>query len=224
MTGGMEDILTADAFQGLTGVSRETLERLRVYLRLLEKWQDTINLVSRGSLEDAWRRHMLDSAQLARYIPPRAASCSGEGAPVIVDIGSGAGFPGLVLAIMGAGVVHLVESNRRKCAFLATVARETNTKVAIQPLRAESLVPFAADIVTARSLAPLDKLLALAEPFVGREGECLFLKGKKADEELTEAAKRWSMRVERFSSGSGSSGVVLRLRQISRDRSHGQQF
>ena len=216
----MDDKLTADAFQGLTGVSRETLQRLRVYLRLLEKWQGTINLVSRGSLEDAWRRHMLDSAQLARYIPP----CGAGGAPVIVDIGSGAGFPGLVLAIMGAGVVHLVESNRRKCAFLATVARETNTEVTIQPLRVESLTPFAADIVTARSLAPLDKLLAFSEPFVGREGECLFLKGKKADEELTEAAKKWSMRVERLASDSDSSGVVLRLRQIFRDRSHGQQL
>lgn len=213
----MDDKLTADAFQSLTGVSRETLERLRVYLRLLEKWQGTINLVSTGSLEDPWRRHMLDSAQLARYIPPRGAG----GAPVIVDIGSGGGFPGLVLAIMGAGVVHLVESNRRKCAFLATVARETNTEVTIQPLRVESLTPFAADIVTARSLAPLDQLLAFAEPLVGGEGECLFLKGKKGDEELTEAAKKWNMRVERFASDSDSSGVVLRLRQISRDRSHG---
>ena len=216
----MDDKLTADAFQSLTGVSRETLERLRVYLRLLEKWQGTINLVSTGSLEDPWRRHMLDSAQLARYIPPGGAG----GAPVIVDIGSGGGFPGLVLAIMGAGVVHLVESNRRKCAFLATVARETNTEVTIQPLRVESLTPFAADIVTARSLAPLDQLLAFAEPLVGGEGECLFLKGKKGDEELTEAAKKWNMRVERFASDSDSSGVVLRLRQISRDRSHGQQL
>ncbi|MCH7634699.1 MAG: 16S rRNA (guanine(527)-N(7))-methyltransferase RsmG [Proteobacteria bacterium] len=216
----MDDKLTADAFQSLTGVSRETLERLRVYLRLLEKWQGTINLVSTGSLEDPWRRHMLDSAQLARYIPP----CGAGGAPVIVDIGSGGGFPGLVLAIMGAGVVHLVESNRRKCAFLATVARETNTEVTIQPLRVESLTPFAADIVTARSLAPLDQLLAFAEPLVGGEGECLFLKGKKGDEELTEAAKKWNMRVERFASDSDSSGVVLRLRQISRDRSHGHQL
>jgi 16S rRNA (guanine527-N7)-methyltransferase len=215
----MDDKLTADAFQRLTGVSRETLGRLRIFSHLLVKWQGTINLVSRGSLEDAWRRHMLDSAQLARYIPPSGAG----GAPVIVDIGSGAGFPGLVLAIMGAGVVHLVESNRRKCAFLATVARETNTEVTIQPLRVESLTPFAADIVTARSLAPVDKLLAFSAPFVGREGECLFLKGKKVDEELTEAAKKWTMRIERFASDSDSSGVVLRLRQISRDRSHGQQ-
>ena len=121
-------------------------------------------------------------------------------------------------------MVHLVESNRRKCAFLATVARETNTEVTIQPMRVESLTPIAADIVTARSLAPLHKLLAFSEPFVGREGECLFLKGKKVDEELTEAAKKWSMRVERFASDSDSSGVVLRLRQIFRDRSHGQQL
>jgi 16S rRNA (guanine527-N7)-methyltransferase len=221
----MDDKLTPDAFQDLTGVSRETLERLRVYLRLLKKWQGTINLVSSGSLEDAWRRHMLDSAQLARYIPSCGGpSCGGKGAPVIVDIGSGAGFPGLVLAIMGAGVVHLVESNRRKCAFLATVARETDTEVTIQPLRVEALAPFAADIVTARSLAPLDKLLAFAEPFVAREGKCLFLKGKKADEELTKAKRKWNMRVERFASDSDSSGCVLRLRHIFRDRPHGQQL
>ena len=97
----MDDKLTAEGFQRLTAVSRETLGRLRVYLRLLEKWQRTINLVSTRSLEDAWRRHMLDSAQLARYIPSRGGGGAG-GAPVIVDIGSGAGFPGLVLAIMGA--------------------------------------------------------------------------------------------------------------------------
>ena len=129
-----------------------------------------------------------------------------------------------VRGFMGAGGGPLGDCGRSKCAFLATVARETNSGVTIQPLRVESLTPFTADIVTARSLAPLHKLLAFSGPFVGREGECLFLKGKKADEELTEAAKKWNMRVERFASDSDSSGVVLRLRQISRDRSHGHQL
>ncbi len=222
-------ILTPGEFQRLTDVSRETLARLKLYVRLLEKWQGAINLVSGTSLEDVWRRHLLDAAQLARYIADDAAGqdTGGReretiGAKTIVDLGSGAGFPGLVLAIMALGEVHLVESDQRKCAFLSTVARETATEVTIHPLRIETLTPFPADIVTARAFAPLDQLIGYAEPFIGSRGQCLFLKGKRAAEELTLAAKLWNMRIDRFASVSDPSGVVLRLREVSRTRSHGQ--
>ncbi len=195
------------------------MARLATYGRLLEKWRGAINLVSRGSLGDLWRRHMLDSAQLYSYINPIGADPSG--APVILDLGSGAGFPGLVLAIMGAGEVHLVEADQRKCTFLEAVARETGTKVMVHARRIEDLPPFATDVVTARALAPLDRLLAYALPFLGPEGEFLVLKGKRINEELTAAEKHWNMRVERFTSASDPTGVILRLRDIARAPAHG---
>lgn len=222
-------ILTPGEFQRLTDVSRETLARLELYVRLLEKWQGAINLVGRASLRNVWRRHLLDAAQLARYIADDAAGDDTGGregptrrAKTIVDLGSGAGFPGLVLAIMAVGQVHLIESDQRKCAFLGSVATKTATEVTIHPQRIEALTPFPADIVTARAFAPLDQLIGYAEPFVGRRGQCLFLKGKRTAEELTLATKRWNMRIERFASVSDPSGVVLRLREISRARPHGR--
>ncbi len=211
--------MTPDQFQHQCNVSRETMVRLAAYGRLLEKWQGAVNLVSKASLGDLWRRHMLDSAQLSRLIAPIGPDPAR--APVILDLGSGAGFPGLVLAILGVGEVHLVEAEQRKCTFLEAVARETGTKVTVHARRIEDLAPFTADVVTARALAPLDRLLALAVPFLGPEGEFLVLKGKKVNHELTAAEKHWKMRVERFTSASDSSGVILRLRDIARDPAHG---
>ncbi len=214
--------MTPDQFQRQCNVSRETMDRLVTYGRLLEKWRGAINLVSRASLGDLWRRHMLDSAQLYEYIKPIGPIGANPARdPVILDLGSGAGFPGLVLAIMGAGEVHLVESDQRKCTFLEAVARETATLVTVHRRRIEDLAPFACDVVTARALARLDRLLAYAVPFLGPEGEFLVLKGKMAKEELTEAEKNWSMRAECFTSASDPTGVILRLRDIARDPAHG---
>lgn len=202
-------------------VSRETLARLELYAALLVKWQRAINLVGRESLPDLWRRHMLDSAQLAEHIP----SARPDGQPLtLVDLGSGAGFPGLVLAIMASDAgrqwhVHLVESDARKCAFLATVARETKTDVKIHTARIEKLTPFAADLVTARALASLESLLDYAEAFMMPESHCLFLKGATAADELTAAAKSWKMTVEQLPSRSGPAGNLLHIRDISRVRS-----
>jgi Predicted S-adenosylmethionine-dependent methyltransferase involved in bacterial cell division len=156
----------------------------------------------------------LDSAQLAELIPANR--------PItLLDMGSGAGFPGLVLAIMGreAGrqwTVHLAESDSRKAAFLATVARETETPVQIHNKRLENLVPIQADVVTARALAPLDKLVDYARPFLAAGGQCLFLKGVGTEDELTTAGKTWTMSVTRLPSRSGPTGVVLRVGEISR--------
>ncbi len=202
------------AFRTRTGVSRETLQRLGIYAGLLVKWQRAVNLVARDSLEDLWRRHMLDSAQLKPLLPPQPAT----GPRVVVDLGSGAGFPGMVLAILGAGDVHLIESHRRKCAFLAEVARATGTRVFIHAARLEELAPWPAHVVTARALAPLSRLLGLAAPFLGPGGVCLFLKGRKVEEELTAAGKEWKMRVERIPSVSDPAGTILRLGNISRGR------
>ncbi|MFQ5844495.1 MAG: 16S rRNA (guanine(527)-N(7))-methyltransferase RsmG [Planctomycetota bacterium] len=206
--------LDSAAFRERTGVSRETLDRLAIYAALLVKWQRAVNLVARDSLPDLWRRHMLDSAQLMALLPPAPR----RRPRVVVDLGSGAGFPGMVLAILGAGEVHLIESHRRTCAFLAEVARATGTRVLIHAARAEDLAPWPAHVVTARALAPLDRLLGLAAPYLAPGGVCLFPKGRGVEEELTAAGKEWKMRVERIPSVSDPAGTILRLGNISRGR------
>jgi len=197
-------------FQELTGVTEATLGRLHVYAVLLEKWQKKINLVGPATIPDLWQRHMMDSAQLYPQLP---RSCC-----EIMDFGSGAGFPGLVLAIMGGPRVTLVESDGRKCAFLAEVMRacETGPAVRLENRRIEDLQSAQADVVTSRALAPLDKLLGFAEPFLGKGSVCLFLKGKKADEELTDAGKNWMMRVSKIQSLTDTSGAILKLENIVR--------
>lgn len=207
-------VLTAETFASHVHVSRETLGRLETYVQLLQKWQPTINLVSRDSLADIWSRHILDSAQLAELVPA-------DRRITILDMGSGAGFPGLVLAILALEqgrqwTVHLVESDSRKAAFLATVARETGVPAVVHNKRLENMPPIGADVVTARALAPLEKLVDYAAPFLVSGGECLFLKGIGTEDELTVAAKTWKMVAIRLPSRSGPTGVVLRVRDISR--------
>lgn len=182
------------------------MARLSVYLELLIKWNEKINLVSRTSLADPWRRHIQDSAQLQRLLPSPAAP--------LLDIGSGAGFPGLVLAIIGAGEVHLAESDRKKCEFLREAARITDTRVNIHPTRVENIEPFEVRAVTSRACAPLDRLLGLAAPFLADGGTGLFLKGATINKELTIAAKNWTMRVEQIPSVTDDNGVCLRIEEI----------
>lgn len=203
--------MSAAEFQENCAVDDDALERLRAYLALLEKWQRTINLVGAASLPDPWRRHFLDSAQLLPLLPPAAR--------VVCDIGSGAGFPGLVLAVVdrnGGRAYHLVESNARKCAFLREANRITGAGAIVHRGRVEKLPRISADLVTARAVAPLTKLLEYAISILGKEGQCLFLKGKSWREELTEARKHWIMNESDFSSRSDPSGRILRLEAISR--------
>jgi len=151
------DEFGAAAFQAATDVSRETLVQLQRYADLLQKWGKRINLVGPSTLDDIWRRHMLDSAQLWPHLPADTR--------VLVDFGSGAGFPGLVLAIMGVPEVHLIESNQRKCVFLREVARATGVNVTVHSTRIEAVAGFPAAVVTARALAILAILRALGRPF-----------------------------------------------------------
>lgn len=138
------------------------------------------------------------------------------GGGVLVDLGSGAGFPGLVLAIMTDWRVHLIDSDQRKCAFLRQVALETgvNVRVAIHAQRFEAVAAYRADVVTARACAPLDALLGYALPFLGENGRCLFLKGEKVEEELTAAEAAWTMRVERRPSLTDKAGCILVIDQL----------
>ncbi len=205
--------LAPAAFQSLTGVSDACLARLTAHLDLLKRWQRRINLVGRGSLDDPWRRHVLDSAQLSPLLPgPR---------PVVVDLGSGAGFPGLVLAIMGADAdrapqVHLVESDTRKAVFLREAVRLTGAPATVHACRIENLDLAGSDVAVARACAPLDRLLEYAAGVLKPGGVGLFLKGRTWRQELTDSRKNWNMTVKQTSSTSHPSGVVLQIGGIAR--------
>jgi 16S rRNA (guanine527-N7)-methyltransferase len=176
----------AEAFK----VPRETIHRLIRYAEVLTDWQKRTNLVGPSTLPALWSRHFADSAQLCGLAP---------NARLWLDLGSGAGFPGLVIAIIQAGTpdfhMHLVESNRKKCAFLGEVARETEAPVDIHAMRIEELAEsdqsLRPDVVSARALAPLPRLFELAAPFFGERTKGLFPKGREAEAELAAARKDW---------------------------------
>ena len=201
--------LGAGGFQRLTHVSCETLERLEAYVALLKQWNRRINLVGGNTLGDPWRRHILDSAQLLPHVPQKAR--------VLVDLGSGAGLPGLILAILGVPEVHLVEADQRKAVFLREAVRVTGVSATIHATRAERL-KLTADVVTARAVAPLPDLLDLAAPFLGPHSVALFLKGRTAREELTLAEKSWTMGSRLLPSSTEPGGMLLILEAISRNR------
>ena len=208
-----ERAMNREEFAVHADVSRETLARLMAYAELLGKWQARINLVGPATMPDLWRRHMLDSAQLLPLLPPPPLTRPSR----IVDFGSGAGFPGLVLAIMGAGELHLVESDQRKCAFLREAARITETPVTIHASRIETLPPLDADVVTARALAPLDKLLDWAAPHRSTHTIHIIPKGKEAEAELTKAAAHSTLEVTRHPSLTDPAATIFRIRVTDHD-------
>ena len=206
MISGPEDF--ARAFN----VSRETIDKLGVYVSLLGQWQPRINLVANATLPDVWHRHVADSAQLVALAPaqPRAW----------LDLGSGGGFPGLVVAIMlhGAGTrITLVESDRRKAAFLAEVARQTGTPVEIQTARIEQTATQgmleAVDVVSARALAPLVRLISLSLPFFGGDTVGIFPKGRGAESEIADARAAWAFDVETVPSLTDEAARVVLIRR-----------
>ena len=167
-------------------VSRETLQRLEIYEALLQKWSPKINLVSRKSLDQAWYRHIYDSVQVADHIPDTART--------LLDVGSGGGFPGLVLAILRPGLnVTLVDSDKRKCIFMREVARECGLSIRVKDQRIEDLEIAPVDVITARALAPMAQLIELTHKFTHERTISLFLKGQDVDKELTSAAKYWKI-------------------------------
>ncbi|MDP6925737.1 MAG: 16S rRNA (guanine(527)-N(7))-methyltransferase RsmG [Rhodospirillales bacterium] len=199
--------MSPEEFQSRIGVSCETLSRLTVYAELLTRWQKRINLISSDTLNDIWQRHMLDSAQLHDLISGKPGT--------IGDLGSGAGFPGLVLAILGKKNISLFESNGRKCSFLREVARQTATNIEVKQGRIENFPGDQQfDMITARALAPLNKLLAWSYPLLKKNGTCLFLKGENYEQELTESTKKWNMSVKLHRSQTNPGGVVLVIGKI----------
>lgn len=202
-------IMTQEEFAACEHVSRETSSRLALYVETLRQWQAKINLVGPKTLDDVWRRHIQDSAQLAPLIPIGSR---------IIDLGSGAGFPGLVLAIMGVGEVHLVESDQRKAAFMREVIRLTGANAQVHAVRIEKMAPIPINFVTSRALSSIEQLLEFAEPFLKSGGQCLFLKGKSWKEELTSAEKLWNMRAESTPSRTDPDGVILKISEVRRGR------
>jgi 16S rRNA (guanine527-N7)-methyltransferase len=175
---------------------------------LLVQWSARINLIASSTLGDLWRRHFLDSAQLFSLVPTNARS--------LVDLGSGAGLPGLVMAIMGVPAVELVESDARKCAFLREAARVADTAVTIHNARIEAVPPRVIDVVTARGCAPLDRLLVLSQPFIGPRTVCLFPKGEQARQELAAARQVWEFDVASHASRTDPRGTILCLSRVRR--------
>lgn len=203
--------MSPEACAAQLGVSRETLDRLKTYVSLLEKWNRRINLVGKQTLPDVWRRHILDSGQLLQHAPDTGPW---------LDLGSGAGLPGLILAILRPVAVHLVEADARKCAFLREAGRVTGADVLIHNGRIEALKPdlarLAPRLITARALAPLPKLLDLIDGLAGPETILLLPKGRDVEVELTESSKSWNMSVEMHTSLSDPEGRVLQLMGLCR--------
>jgi 16S rRNA (guanine527-N7)-methyltransferase len=190
-------------------VSRETAERIDAFIPLLLRWNARINLIAPMTEAAVRQRHVVDSLQLLPLVP------RGEGA--LGDLGSGGGFPGLVLAMALERPVHLVESDRRKAAFLQTAAAELglrHVQVHVDRIEAVALPPLA--VLTARALAPLEKMLPWAERLLAPEGVAIFPKGRSAMEELEAAAPGWTMTAERFKSSTDAEASIFRISRICR--------
>lgn len=209
----VEPMLDAAGFQARTNVSRETLQRYETWRRLLEERNAVMNLVGRSTLPDFWFRHALDSWQVQTHAPQ---------ARRWLDLGAGAGFPGFAIAfaLMEHGIdgeVTMVESVAKKARFLAEVAEATGAPARVMPVRAESLAPHARyDVVTARALTSLTTLIAYAKPFVDNGAICLFPKGARHAEELTEARKSWNFKHEVIPSLTSADAAILRIEDVSR--------
>jgi len=186
------------------------ISRLQSFADLLAHWNTRINLISRHDLADLWQRHIADSLQLIPFMPDELSSA--------IDLGSGAGFPGLVLAIATGIPFTLIETDQRKAAFLSEAARLTNAPVRIRNARIEDVTSPRTRLLTARALAPLPTLLTFADTFLAPDGIALFPKGKNLEPELTQASRQWHMRLDRLPSRTNPEASVLRVSEIRRVR------
>ncbi len=206
----------------LADVSRETATRLERFVELLLSWQSRINLIAPSTVPTIWSRHIANSLQLI----PLAPAPEPTRKQIWADLGSGAGFPGLVIACALADTdplscVHLVESNRKKATFLAEAIRETAAPAIVHAERIESIAPRLSgkvDIVTARALAPLKQLLTYLAPMVENGAQAILLKGQHLDDELAEASRYWKIRADIVPSKTSPTGKILIVRDLSRSR------
>ncbi len=199
MTGGLDRI---------KDVSRETLDRFNLYVQLVKKWNPHINLVSRTSVKDIWSRHLLDSVQIYDIIPVKVGLC--------VDMGSGGGFPGIVVAIMAAekdpGLnITLIESDQRKSTFLRQALRELGLHVEVISQRIECVPNLQASVITARALTSLNNLCAYADRHLEDGGIALFHKGESWKKEVDDARLAWSFSLTEHKSKTDPDAVILEL-------------
>jgi len=193
-------------FLAALSVSRETEARLARYEALILARNQSLGLIANSTEDQIWTRHFLDSAQVARLILHPQDS--------VVDLGTGAGFPGLVLAILGLPKIHLVENNMQKVAFLRSVVADLALPITIHARKVEAVKPFVAGTLVSRALKPLDQLLDLSRNLLGPSTVCIFPKGRRAEEELRVAERRWQMTVERFTSLTSEDSTIFRLTKI----------
>ncbi len=190
------------------GFTKDIKKSLKVYENLLKDWQNKFNLVGEGSLENVWSRHILDSAQLLRLMPKENIN------QITYDIGTGAGFPGLVLAILGRNDIVLCDSNKKKCSFLQEVKNKLNLNVIIDNIRAEDLPSNSANIILARAVAPLEKLIAISWPLLKKNGIAIFPKGKNWKNELISAQKYFFMEYELVKSITSDLSYIFIIKRI----------
>ena len=209
----LTNINTYEKFISHVFVSRETYEKLCVFEKILIKWQNSINLISRSTIKSIWVRHFLDSAQLYTFV----RNVEGN----IIDFGSGAGFPGMVLAIMGKKNIHLVESDHKKCVFLKEIAMLTETDITVHNCRIEDLSFIDVDLITCRALAPLSKLIDYVEIFTNKSlgvkqelPKLLFLKGKSYYSEVIELSKNKKICLEEYPSITDRNGKILYINKV----------
>ena len=209
----LTNINTYNKFCSHVFVSRETYEKLCVFHKILIKWQNSINLISKSTVKSIWERHVLDSAQLYKFVRDIEGN--------IIDFGSGAGFPGLVLAIMGKKNIHLVESDYKKCVFLKEIAMLTETDITIHNCRIEDLSFINVDLITCRALASLSKLIDYVEIFINKSlGEkqkfpkLLFLKGKSYFSEIIELKKNKKISFKEYPSITDVHGKILYINKV----------
>lgn len=188
-------------------VSRGTLDAFSIYLDLLHRWNSRINLIGKSTEPDSLTRHIMDCAQIYTLLPPKIGR--------LVDMGSGAGLPGIVLALLGVCDVHLIESDKRKSAFLQEVSRETGVAFHVHACRIENASVFSADVVTARALAPLPQLLGYASHFLHTNSFCLFPKGANYIKELDEVTG-WTYDLQRIPSITHAESVILQFSHLRR--------
>lgn len=194
-------------FIQLTSASCEAVEKLNVYAAMLVEWNEKFNLVAPSTIPHIWNRHFLDSAQLIPLLPKKDDL-------TLADIGSGAGFPGLVLGVMGIKNIHLIESIGKKADFLRAVIEKLELDIVVRQERVEDIKDLKVDVVTARALGVLKNLFPLVQRIAKKDTLCLFLKGKNADIELTEAKKSWMFNYEKTVSLSDPSGSILAIRNL----------
>ncbi len=197
--------------ESLCDVSRETMVRLDHFVGDLRKWNAKINLVSPSTLPNVWQRHILDSAQLFPLI--------GDESETLCDIGTGGGFPGAVLAILSQQTiprlnVAMIESDRRKCAFLQQIKARQALSSQVIPERIEKVEPLSADVMTSRALAPLKNLLGYAHRHLSPDGRAIFLKGAKYQAEIDEALDSWWFELQERASETSADAVVLEISNL----------